>query len=69
MSLYVRVPVLSDRRYSTRPSYSGIELFLLTVPGILGSLAIFEEKNALLKSKLTLKLIGMMLARSNTYLK
>lgn len=34
ISFFVSVPVLSDRIYSMRPSYSGMLLFLTVVPGI-----------------------------------
>ena len=65
----MRVPVLSLSKYSTLPSYSGIELFLHVVSGISSSLLILYEKYALQKSKLTLKLIGMILESKRTYRK
>jgi hypothetical protein len=50
----VHIPVLSDRRYSIRPSYSGILEFLAIVPGMPLSRVIFKEKVSLASSKLTL---------------
>jgi hypothetical protein len=65
----VRVPVLSLNKYYTLPNYSGIELFLDTVPGIYSSFDILYEKYVLQKSKFTLREIGIILASNRTYLK
>lgn len=64
MSFWVNVPVLSLKIYWTLPNYSGIWLFLAKAPSIYLSLLIFLENTILEKSKLTLKLIGIILDRS-----
>lgn len=43
ISFWVRVPVLSDSRYDTRPNSSGMVVERTTVPGMAGSRCIVHE--------------------------
>ena len=65
----MRVPVLSVRSTSILPNYYGIVLFLAMVPGIFLSLPISQQYHIFAISKLTLKLIGIILDSRRTNLK
>ena len=56
ISFCVRVPVLSVRRYSTRPSSSGMVLVRTTVPGMAASLWIIHEYTIFPISRFTRRL-------------
>ena len=69
ISFYVKVPVLSVKRYYILPSSSGILEFLAIVPSISLSLFIRYEYNNFAKSRLTLNEIGMTALKRIRYLK